>query len=73
MYGFQTAQEIYCAFLTIFFVSYFLTCGHFTMFYRDPIKFDPLEEEEADALVEMEKKKSMKAIAEEAEIEDQQD
>lgn len=31
-YGFQTAQEIYSGFLCLFFISYFLSCGHIKMF-----------------------------------------
>jgi hypothetical protein len=34
-YGFQTAQEIYSGFLTLFFISYFICCGHFRMFQKE--------------------------------------
>lgn len=36
LYGFQTTQEIYSVFLALFFVSYFLFCGHFRMFQAEP-------------------------------------
>ena len=31
-YGFTTSQEVYTAYLTIFFIAYFFTCGNFSMF-----------------------------------------
>lgn len=47
-YGFQTAQEVYCGFLTIFFISYFITCGNFKMFGRETLRYDIVEQEEVD-------------------------
>ena len=52
-YGFQRTQEIYSVFLTFFFISYFLSCGHFRMFQRDDIKSDEqLKQEELDLLLQ---------------------
>lgn len=66
-YGFQTAQEIYCGFLAFFFVSYFCFCGNFKMFGREAVKYNEVNLEEADALVEMKMRERNNTIKEEDE------
>ena len=49
-YGFTVAQELYSAFLAVFFLSYFLTCGHFTMFKKEEVRADQVTADEQNAL-----------------------
>ena len=60
-FGFQVSQEIYCLVLTIFFSSYFVLCGNFSMFGSAEVS-EFAEPEEVQVLIPEDKKDEAKSF-----------